>query len=91
MLVIPEWAIGVSFIVVVIAVANTIFFRRARTARTGAGAGGHDLTAAVEGLQKRLDALEEGQRRVAELEERLDFAERLLARQRDERLAPPKG
>ena len=91
MLVIPDWAIGVSFIVVVIAVANTIFFRRGRTARTGAGAGGHDLTAAVEDLQKRLDALEEGQRRVAELEERLDFAERLLARQRDERLAPPKG
>ena len=49
------------------------------------------MTAAVEDLQKRLDALEEGQRRVAELEERLDFAERLLARQRDERLAPPKG
>jgi hypothetical protein len=31
-------------------------------------------------LQRRVDALESGQHRLAEVEERLDFAERLLAR-----------
>jgi len=38
------------------------------------------------------DALAQVQQRLAELEERLDFAERLLAQQRDgERLGPPRG
>ena len=38
------------------------------------------------------EALDDLQRRVAELEERLDFAERLLARQREaERVLPPKA
>jgi hypothetical protein len=37
------------------------------------------------------EGLEDFQRRVAELEARLDFAERLLARQREaERVLPPK-
>jgi hypothetical protein len=36
--------------------------------------------------------LEDMQRRLGELEERVDFAERLLAKQRDsERLASPRG
>jgi len=42
--------------------------------------------------QSRLDALEDVQRRLTDVEERLDFAERILAKQRDaERIAPPKG
>jgi hypothetical protein len=42
-------------------------------------------------LERRVGELEAGQQRVAELEERLDFAERLLARERDvQRLGPPK-
>lgn len=35
-------------------------------------------------LNARVDELEEGEQRVAELEERLDFAERLLAQKRAE-------
>jgi hypothetical protein len=34
-------------------------------------------------LHDRLDALEQGDSRVAELEERVDFAERMLAQQRE--------
>ena len=37
----------------------------------------------AEALQQRLDELEDVQRRLAEVEERLDFAERLLTKQRD--------
>ena len=46
----------------------------------------------MEELERRVVELEAGQQRVAELEERLDFAERLLAKQRDaERLGPPRS
>jgi cell shape-determining protein MreC len=46
---------------------------------------------ALEDLQGRLGELDQLQERVRELEERLDFAERILAKQRDgERLAAPK-
>jgi hypothetical protein len=44
----------------------------------------------VEELESRVAELEAGQQRMMELEERLDFAERLLARQPDAaRLSPP--
>ncbi len=48
---------------------------------------------ALGGESERLLAeLDELKRRLAEVEERLDFAERLLARERDpERLAPPRA
>jgi hypothetical protein len=39
--------------------------------------------AELEELHARLEALESGQHRIAEVEERLDFAERLLATQRE--------
>ena len=39
--------------------------------------------AELEELHNRVEALEAGQRRLAEVEERLDFAERLLATQRE--------
>ena len=43
----------------------------------------------TEDLQARLAELDELKRRIAELEERVDFTERLLARQREgERLQP---
>lgn len=45
----------------------------------GSGAGAQD----VEELRARVAALEAGADRVQELEERLDFAERMLARERD--------
>ena len=44
----------------------------------------------LEDMRERLLRLEDVEKRLAEVEERLDFAERLLARQREpERLPPP--
>jgi hypothetical protein len=40
-------------------------------------------------LQVRLGELDQLQRRLSELEERVDFAERLLAKQREDRFLPP--
>jgi Tfp pilus assembly protein PilO len=47
--------------------------------------GGHrgELLAELEGLRSRVDQLEAGQAQVAELEERVDFAERLLAQAKE--------
>jgi hypothetical protein len=45
----------------------------------------------VEELEARVADLEQGQVRMQELEERLDFAERLLARRPDAVLSPPRG
>lgn len=45
----------------------------------------------VEDLRARIAELEEERVAVHELEERLDFTERLLARQRDEAKLPPGG
>lgn len=46
---------------------------------------------ALEDLQARVAQLEQLRQRIGELEERVDFAERLLATQReDRRLAPPR-
>ncbi len=99
---IPDWALGVGFIIVAVSIAKALGGRlgppnplgRPRRSR-------RDLVQAVEELQKRvggsddvqtrLDALEDVQRRLADVEERLDFAERMLAKQRDvERIVPPK-
>lgn len=45
---------------------------------------------ALEDLQARMGQLDQLQERINELEERVDFAERLLAQQREsDRLAPP--
>jgi hypothetical protein len=44
-----------------------------------------------EDVLKRLDNLDDISRRLAEVEERLDTTERLLARQRDENRLPPPG
>jgi hypothetical protein len=83
---IPEWAVGVGFIVLVVAVAQVVVVKLRASTRippppppdkeTG------ELRQAVEAMENRL----------GDLEERVDFTERLLARQRDaERLEPPQG
>ena len=100
---IPEWAVGVGFIMLAISIAKAVAGRIAPADRLGRPRGSRrDLAQAVEDLQKRvggsedvqtrLDALEDVQRRLADVEERLDFAERVLAKQRDaERIVPPKS
>lgn len=53
---------------------------------------GGPAAADVRRLVERLDVLEDQVARVGELEERMDFTERLLARERDaERLKGPKA
>ncbi len=49
--------------------------------RTGAAA--QELEGAVGDLQQRVESLEQAGHHVADLEDRIDFAERLLARQRE--------
>ena len=57
--------------------------------RIEAGAAVAEARSELMGLQERVRLLEESQPRVAELEERVDFAERLLAQQREpDRLQP---
>ena len=82
------WAIGVGIIIVALslrkaapALARAVADRIAgRTAAPSAGSLGSPAPQVLDDLQ----------RRVAKLEERVDFAERLLAKQREaERLAQP--
>ena len=87
---IPDWAIGVGFIMVAISIARALAGRLGPPERQGRPRGRRDLAQAVDELQKRmggtddvearLDALEDVQRRLADVEERLDFAERILAK-----------
>ena len=68
------------------AVADRI---RGKSASAGGSEVRGELAEHKEALDRELEAV---RHEVAELAERLDFAERLLARNREgERLAPPKG
>src|SRR5437016_9654442 len=98
---IPEWAVGVAFIMLAISIGKALAGRLGPPDRQGGPRGRRDLARAIEELQKRvggnddaqtrLDALEDVQRRLAELEERLNFEERMLSKpSHDERVARPK-
>lgn len=91
---IPEWAIGVAAIMAVIGVVQIVSARlmppghRRRSWRGWSGRG-DEPSVELEEMQAKLAELEELKHRVGELEERVDFTERLLARQREgERLKP---
>ncbi len=100
---IPEWAAGVGFIILAVAVGQLVVgrflpadrLRGRRTSRRELAQTIEDLQGKVGGLEAvetRLSDLEDVQRRLADVEERLDFAERTLAKQRDaERIARPKS
>jgi len=98
---IPSWAIGVGVIILAGSIGRAIMAisgvppKRQRLGRRGLTTiGVHipDDTNSGEVASGSAEALEDMQRRVAELEERMDFAERLLAKQRDgERLGPPRS
>jgi hypothetical protein len=88
MLGIPEWAMGVAVIVAVIGISQIV---RARLMPPGhrRRSWRGEATGESEEMQSKLAELDELKHRVGELEERVDFAERLLARQREgERLKP---
>jgi len=95
---IPDWAVGVGFIMLAISIGKALAGRLGPPDRQGGPRGRRDLAQAVADLQKRVGGgddvqtrLDEVQRRLADVEERLDFTERMLAQQRDaERIAPPK-
>jgi len=72
---IPSWAIGAAVIMIAIQVGRAISWRA-----RNAGRGSQASDTEVNELRQNLDAM---QNRVAELEERVDFAERLLAKQRE--------
>jgi flagellar motility protein MotE (MotC chaperone) len=82
------------FIITLVIIAMVLILRGPlgkALARRLEGTAGRDDTAAhgIAGLSERLAELEQRDARVAELEERLDFAERLLAQRDAERL--PRG
>ena len=82
MSIIPSWAIGVGFILTVFAVAQIVVVKLRASVRIPPPA-----DPGVGELRQELDAL---QGRLGDMEERLDFTERLLASQRDAgRLEPP--
>jgi len=89
---IPEWAIGVGVILMAVSILKVVTARlmppgyRPRSMRDMMGG---QTPAEQEEMQARLAELDELKRRVGELEERVDFAERLLARQREQERLPP--
>jgi hypothetical protein len=79
---IPGWAIGVAVIIFASALAKLLVAKMRGSVPTFPPSGGDagELRQALETMQSRL----------GELEERVDFTERLLAKQREaDRLAPP--
>ena len=79
---IPNWAIGTGFVIFAVALAQIVVVKlRASVRRLPAS------DSEVGQLREALDAM---QNRLGELEERVDFAERLLAKSREaDRLGPP--
>ena len=59
--------------------------------RIEAGAALSDARAELEAIHERIRRLEEAQPRMAELEERVDFAERLLTRGQESSADVPRG
>jgi hypothetical protein len=77
---IPSWAVGAAIILIAIQVGRAI------SGKYGGGRGrgrSRGLPASDDETGELRQNLETLQNRVAELEERVDFAERLLAKQRD--------
>jgi len=80
MFLIPSWAIGIAIIIIAAQVSKAIFGGWRPRRGGGGGAGSPENEAEVGELRQNLEAM---QTRVAELEERVDFTERLLAKQRE--------
>jgi len=74
---IPSWAIGTAFVVCVVACAQVVVRRLIGSTDKSAG-----RTLTEPDVARFTQALEDVQRKLGELEERVDFAERLLAKGR---------
>ena len=85
---IPEWAMGVAAILAVVSVLKIVTVRllppEARGNRwKGGWKGMGESLQAQDDMQARLAEIDDLRQRVAELEERVDFTERLLAKHRE--------
>lgn len=89
---IPEWAIGVGVVLTFVSILKIVTVRLmppGSVGRYGRFPFKGEPSPDQEELQARIAELDDVKRRVGELEERLDFAERLLAQKREsERLQP---
>ena len=84
----PEWAVGVGAVLVLVTVLQVVYVRLVPPEHRRRRWKGEPLQASDE-MQSRLAELEDVKQRLGELEERVDFAERLLAKQREAgRLGP---
>ncbi|HKV70053.1 MAG TPA: hypothetical protein VFD85_01945 [Gemmatimonadales bacterium] len=96
---IPAWAIGVALILFVSAMVKAVGRGGGSREKFSKFRGSEDHERRIADLEDSHRQLAAGsgdtaelERRLAELEERLDFAERMLAKQKDaERLGPPKA
>ncbi len=80
---------GATFLLAISPVGKA-FAERIR--RSGGAGLPEDLRAELDQVRSEVVAdMQQLRTEVGELSERMDFAERLLAKQRDERLAPPRG
>ena len=87
----PPWAVGVGAVLVLITALQIIYARLMPPEYRQRRVKGEPSPASEE-MQRRLAELDEVKQRLGELEERVDFAERLLTGQRDsERLGPSSG
>jgi hypothetical protein len=84
---IPDWALGVGVIVIAVTLAKTLSaIMRAAAIRSSS----RRTLASDEEIGELRQSLDAVQNRLSEVEERLDFTERLLAKQRDaDRLGSP--
>lgn len=83
--IVPQWAIGVGIIIVAVSLGRAL----SRALGGGRGNTARGLHPSDETMELR-QSIEATQNRLAEVEERLDFAERLLAKSREaERLGRP--
>ena len=96
---IPAWAMGIAFIVLVSAIVKAVGRGGGSREKLSKFRGSEDHERRIADLEDSHRQLAAGsgdtaelERRLAELEERLDFAERMLAKQSDAgRLGPPKA
>jgi hypothetical protein len=81
--IIPSWALGAAVILIAIQVGRAISGRHGMSRWGRWGRRGREESGSDTDVDELRQSLETMQHRVAELEERVDFAERLLAKHRE--------
>ena len=85
--IVPQWAIGVGILVIAVSAARAL----SRVLRGGGANTSRRVPTSDEAVELR-QAIDAMQARLADVEERLDFAERTLAKSREaDRLGHPPG